>query len=219
MSIRFEACCLHAALCIVVSGCGGDAVSNLVAELGHDDAAVRRAAVRAAAERPIADERVVKALAKCVVDSDREVRYFSIEALGKLEAAGKLGLSALKSALQDAEPRVRLAAALAVARIDPQDRSFMPTIVSSMREGDGNTLREVGVMGPSATWAVPTLVELVSSPLPQVRVLAAHDLGRIGPGASSALPALQGAMQDSNPAVKRAAEEASKLIRQQKRSS
>jgi HEAT repeat protein len=71
---------------------------------------------------------------------------------------------------------------------------------------------EVGAMGPTAVWAVPTLVELLGNPLPQVRVLAANDLGHIGPGANSALPALRDAIQDSNPAVKRAAEEALKRI-------
>ena len=34
----------------------------------------------------------------------------------------------------------------------------MPVIFNSMREGDGNTLLEVGAMGASAAWAVPTLV-------------------------------------------------------------
>ncbi len=216
MSINLLVRRSYVALCVIVCGCGGDAASKLVAELGDSEAPVRRTAVRALAERSIADDRVVAALTKCVADSDAEVRYFSIEALGKTGSDAKSSLGALKLALQDAEPRVRLAAALAMARIDPQDRSFMPTLVSSMREGDGGTLREVGSLGPSAVWAVPTLCELVSHPLPQVRVLAEHDLGRIGPEASSALPALQAAMQDSNPAVKRAAEEASKQIHRQK---
>ncbi len=176
---------------------------------------LRRAAAHAVAEKPVSDERVVAALAKCVADEDAELRYFAIDALGKIGPAAKSSTPTLKIALQDADPRVRLRAALSMARIDPQERSFMPAVVNSMREGDGNTLLEIGTMGPSAAWAVPTLAELVSHPLPQVRVLAAHDLGRIGPEASGALPALQRAMQDSNPAVKRAAEEATKRIRPQ----
>jgi HEAT repeat protein len=156
------------------------------------------------------------ALAKCVTDNDVEVRYFAIDALGKIGPSAKPSMPVLKTAVQDAERRVCLKAALSMARIDPSERSFMPTVVRSMREGDGNTLLEVGALGPSAVWAVPTLAELLSHPLPQVRVLAAHDFGRIGPGGSSALPALQSAMQDSNPAVKHAAEEASKQIRPQK---
>jgi HEAT repeat protein len=211
MSIRYLAGSLHV-VCLLLCGCGGDRVSKLVAELSDTDASVRRTAVHAVAEQPVGDERVVTALAQCVAGNDAEVRYFATDALGRIGPAAKSSVPALKLALQDPEPRVRLRAALSMARINPQERSFMPTIVSSMREGDGKTLLEIGAMGPSAVWAVPALVELLGNPLPQVRVLAANDLGHIGPGASSALPALRGALQDANPAVKRAAEEASKRI-------
>lgn len=212
MPIRYLIAGLNFSLCLMLSGCGGDPIEKLVSELDSADAVVRRSAVHTILEKPVGDARVMAALAKCVADSDAEARYFAIDALGRIGPAAKPSIGELKKAMQDAEPRVRLRAALSIARIDAQEPSFLPVITNSMREGDGNTLLEIGAMGPSAVWAVPTLAELVSHPMLQVRVLALHDLGRIGPGASSALPALQNAMRDSNPAVKQAAEKAAKQI-------
>ena len=111
-----------------------------------------------------------------------------------------------KVALTDSENRVRVQAAFAIHRIDPQDQSFVPVLTSAMREGDGKTLLAVGELGVDAAWAVPTLIGLLSHESAKVRVLAANNLGRIGPAAASAKTALQAAARDSNAAVKRAAQ-------------
>ena len=192
----------------MVVGCGRDPVDKLVRQLSDADVAVRRAAVRSFDEKLGTDERVVEALTTCIADADAEVRYYSIETLEKCGSLTKSALSALKSALADSEKRVRVRAAFAIHRIDPQDQSFVPVLTSAMREGDGKTLLEVGELGADAAWAVPTLVGLLSHKSPKVRVLAANDLGRIGPAAASAKTALQAAAGDSNAAVKRAAQKA-----------
>jgi HEAT repeat protein len=116
------------------------------------------------------------------------------------------------TALADSEKEVRMRAAFALHRIDPNDRSFEPVLVSAMRKGDGKTLLEVGAMGADAAWAVPTLAGLLAHPSPQVRVLAANGLGRIGPAANSTRTALQGALNDPNAAVRRAAQSAMERI-------
>jgi HEAT repeat protein len=81
-----------------------------------------------------------------------------------------------------------------------------------MRAGDGRTLLAVSEMGSSGAWAVPTLVELLAHESPKVRALAARTLGRIGPAAGDAKPALQGAARDPSAAVQTAAKEALKRI-------
>src|SRR3954453_5417851 len=117
MSIRYLVVSLHAVVCLTLCGCGGDRVSKLVAELNDADVGVRRTAIHVAVEQPIGDERVVVALAHCVDDKDAEVRYFASDALGRIGPAAKSGIPALKLALQGSDPRVRLRAALSMARI------------------------------------------------------------------------------------------------------
>ena len=179
-----------------------DPVDELVAQLSDADVAVRRAAVRSFDETLGTDARAVEALAKCVADADAEVRYYSIEALGKCGPAARVSLPELRKALTDSENRVRVQAAFAIHRIDPQDQSFVPVLTSAMREGDGKTLLAVGELGADAAWAVPTLIGLLSHESAKVRVLAANNLGRIGPAAASAKTALQAAARDSNAAVR-----------------
>jgi HEAT repeat protein len=188
------------------AACGcGDPTDRLIAQLGDADTSARLAAARTLAENPITDERVLTALATSVSDSDAQVRFFAIKALAKCGPAARASVPALKSALTDSEKQNRIAAAFALLRIEPADRSFEPVLVSAMREGDGKTLLEVGQLGADAAWAVPTLIGLLTHQSPQVRVLAATDLGRIGPAARSAKGALQSALKDSNAAVKHAA--------------
>jgi HEAT repeat protein len=208
MSISVSRRLAQLGLYIVLSGCSRDPMSTLIAQLGDPDAGVRRAAARSLNELPSSDDRVIATLAKCAADTDAEVRYFSIAALGKNGLAARSSLPALKSDLEDPEKGVRLQAALAIHKIDPQDRSIMPVLTSAMREGDGKTLLEVGGMGADGAWAVPTLIGLLSHESAQVRVLAANDLGRIGPAAGSAKAALQASIGDPNAAVKRAAQTA-----------
>ena len=194
--------------CCLLVGCARDPVSDRIARLSDPDAAVRRTAARSLRGQPRPDERVIAALTKSAADTDAEVRYVSIDALGQYGANAKSSLPVLKSALADSEKRVRLEAALAIPKIDRNDASFPPILISAMREGDGRTLLAVGAMGADAAWAVPTLIGLLSHPTPQVRALAARTLGRIGPAASTAKSALETARGDSNAAVQNAAKDA-----------
>jgi HEAT repeat protein len=201
-------CFAWVCLFLLQGGCGRDPLGDLVSRLGDSDAAVRRAAAREFIAHPNVDDRVVAALTRCAADSDEEVRYLSVDALGKLGPAAKSSLPALKTALADPEKRVRTDAAMAMQKIDPEDRDFRPVLIAAMREGDGRTLLAVGAMGADAAWAVPTLIGLLSHQAPQVRALAAKTLGRIGPAASAAKAALEAASRDSNAAVQKAAKDA-----------
>ena len=211
MWIRVTAGLLAAGLLFVASGCG-DPTERIVSQLSDASATVRLAAARSLVDNPNPDERVLKGLSACVADSDAQVRFFAIQALAKCGASARTSVPALKSALADPEKQNRIAAAFALLRIDPSDRAFEPVLVSAMREGDGKTLLEVGQLGADGAWAVPTLVALLNHPTTQVRVLAATDLGRIGPTAASAKGALQAALKDPNAAVKHAAQAALERI-------
>jgi HEAT repeat protein len=205
MSIRVWLNLFLIALCLAPSGCGHDPVDAIVANLHDPNVEVRRAAAHALVERPVGDERVIAELTKDVSDRDSEVRYESIEALGKLGPAAKPRLPLIALRLQDKERNVRIRAAFSIHKIDPADRTFVPVLVDAMREGDGRTLLEVAALGADAAWAVPTLSGLLSHESPKVRILAARALGSIGPAAIAARPGLEAARGDSNVNVKAAA--------------
>jgi HEAT repeat protein len=196
------------AVFLVVAGCGRDHTSELISQLNDPQVPVRRSAVRALYGQSNVDERVIAALVKSANDSDSEVRALSIGALVKLNSDSRSNMPLLKSALADPEQRVRVEAAQALLRIDPQDNASRSVFIAAMRAADGRTLLAVGAMGAEASWAVPTLMGLLSHATPQTRALAARTLGRIGPPALAAKTALEAVSRDSNPAVQNAAKDA-----------
>lgn len=201
-------------LCIALSGCSHDSADAIVSRLHDPNVEVRRTATHSLVERPFNDSRVIEELAKNTADKNSELRYESVEALGKLGPAAKSTVPLLKLRLQDTEKNVRLRAAFSIQKIDPADPSFVPILAAAMREGDGRTLLEVGSLGPGAAWAVPTLSGLLTHESPKVRTLSARALGNIGPTASASKSALEAARNDPNTGVQKAATDA--LARVQK---
>ncbi|HEY2759597.1 MAG TPA: HEAT repeat domain-containing protein [Pirellulales bacterium] len=199
-------------LCGWAVGCGADPDGQSIAQLQSADVEARRAAARALAQNGHSENRVIVALTKAAADRDAEVKSLAIGALGRIGKSAASSLPALTANLQDPQPAVRLSAALAIQKIEPKSSAFVPVLIGAMRAGDGHVLLDVGAMGKDGAWAVPTLIELLAHPLPQVRALAAQTLGRIGPPAAAAKPALQRATHDSNPAVGQAAHRAIERI-------
>jgi HEAT repeat protein len=72
-------------------------------------------------------------------------------------------------------------------------------------------LRCLQEIGPGAA-AAPALADLLKSGSPTVRAEAARTLGRMGPQAKPALPALQGALRDPDRAVRAAADGSLRLL-------
>jgi HEAT repeat protein len=111
-------------------------------------------------------------------DGSDGARAVGAEMLGECGPAAQSAVPALVKRLKDEEGDVRVASALALLRIAPD------------REG-----------GP----ALATLVRELGNPDVLVRVLAAEALGRLGPRAAEAAPALRRATQDPEPEVRQAA--------------
>jgi HEAT repeat protein len=193
------------AFCSIFLGCGGDPIGELIAQLDHSDATIRRTAARTLPEQGSADARVVPALTKAVADLDPQVRFESVVALGKLSSASDTARQSLENALKDPDSKVRVRAAFALQKIAPDEQSFVPVIDAAMRSGEGRTILEVGTLGNEASWAVPTLIQLLSHESPQLRAVAAQTLGKVGKGDTKAKAALERASRDSNAAVRGAA--------------
>jgi len=99
-------------------------------------------------------------------------------------------LPSIKRALDDNELSVRIAAAFAVGRLDPDDKGHQRILIDAMRAGEGGIIVRVGQLGESAEWAVPTLIELLGDQRPGIRRITADALERIGPVAIAAKPTL-----------------------------
>jgi len=65
--------------------------------------------------------------------------------------------------------------------------------------------REMAVdsLGRMGTAALPSLIQLLRDPDPEMRVFAAKAISRIGPEAADAVPPLVAAMNDTNPEVRK----------------
>ena len=73
-------------------------------------------------------------------------------------------------ALADDERSVRVAAALAIVRIDPQHDAPAGVLGQAMRSGDGGVIVQVGNLEGAAQWALPILISLLESdPRPGIR--------------------------------------------------
>ena len=112
-----------------------------------------------------------------------------------------LSTSGLVAALQDAD--VRIPAMRALRAIGPLAVEAVPALRNQLQHTDPfvrmHALLTLDAVGPEA---IDVIIEGLSDPFPAVTGLAAHMLGRRGPQAVSALPALEQTLQSPNPRVR-----------------
>ncbi len=133
------------------------------------------------------------ALAKCMNSPSLFLRTVSAWAWAKLdphdEARQQKVLSLLAAALNSKEPRVRHAAVHGLIDLDSKAERIFPTIKLAIRAADKESLsyalEALESLGPPA---VPILIDALR--YQSVRPLAASILGRMGPVAKEATPAL-----------------------------
>ncbi len=169
-----------------ITGCGTDPLGRSIAELQSPDVQTRREAGRMLSQSASTEERVVMALANSASnDKDLEVRMLAIGGLSRIGKPAATGLPALKGILRDSDPHIQVQTALAIQKIEPDNRDSVPVLITAMHSGDGRVMLAVGALGKDGAWAVPTLIELLSHQTPQLRALAAQTLGRIGAPAAA----------------------------------
>lgn len=212
----------------ILRGIPGAEPVPLLARLAADSAVqVRRGAVF---DLVVRGRRSVPALVELAENDDWRVRA---NALGGLAALGDVvaGASAARKGLKDTNANVRRAAVVALgacagdeaiaeivaaARVDGTlVRSAAAETISKI--GTSNALAALGEMLESDNFfvrdqvsmalsrageeAVPHIVKALSSPMRDARCLAARSLGLIG--GHEAAVALQGALRDESPSVRR----------------
>jgi HEAT repeat protein len=183
-------------------GAVGDpqAVPSLVGALKDPCEDVRSSAAETLGALGPAAREAVPALVGLAGDKGR-VGDFAIFALTRI---GPVAFPRLTGLLEEKNPRLRLAAAAALAG---GGREAVPLLTRALKDDDpGVRRRAAGSLGDlgrrgkdetvSAREAVPALIELLKDEVETVRQAAAATLGRLGPGARPALAALTGIYRD-----------------------
>jgi len=197
------------------------AVPALTEALGNADASVRIAA--AAALWKIGN-RSQTALAILTESVHGPRGNEAAQGLGEIGPAAREAIPVLTAALKTQDGTtlapwaervdVRIVAAFALWRVDPQTKLAVPALVDALKNPDFKlrlqTVQALTTMGPAAREAVPALIAGVGDSV--VRIDAIRALGAIGPEAKAALPVLKGALRNQRAPVRRAALDAIKQI-------
>jgi HEAT repeat protein len=146
-----------------------------------------------------------------------EVREAAASALGSLDLEVDIIRPHLAKAMQDRESKVRRAAMRAVQRLGPQGAVFVPDLIVLARNketamGAERLLRRFERRGPDLR-SLPELVKLLEHDQETVRLLASKFLGLAGRNAHGAIPALERLREDPSMQVRKQAEAACELIK------
>jgi HEAT repeat protein len=177
----------------------------------------REAAVRVLAQLGPDAAPAVGVLVEALADKSRRTRLAAVRALGQIGPPARSALTGLARALAEVDP-ARKAATEALARVDLNWASS-PELAEAIA-GLAADLRRTGDFGQGAADAlvaigpasVPALIRSLGSEDRIEREAAANTLGRLGPAARDAIPALQGTLQDQHGWVRDAAARALRAI-------
>ena len=130
----------------------------------------------------------------------------------KADELASVPVGALANLLDD--PEVRIPAMRALRTMGPAAVRALPKIEAQLRHEDSFVrMHALLTLDGIGSEAIDAMASSVTDSMPGVAALAAHALGRKGPGAASALPALEQALQSTNPRVRNQAIAAMRAIR------
>jgi len=128
-------------------------------------------------------------------------------------------LGAWIAMLESHDPAARTAAVQALRQIGPQARQAIPALIQTIRETRNRDRKLLlacnGALLAMGQEIVPSMIALLRDDDWEMRRGSAWILGRLGPDAREAVPALTRAIQDPHPAVRRKAAESLKKIQGQ----
>ena|GEM_PF-1884943 len=180
---------------------GAEAVAPLRAAIAQVDPRTRPPIVAALA---LAGPAGVEALVQLSGDGEANVRRQAVQTLGTISQAenAEARNTALRKALGDQDPAVRLEAAVSLATLGAGVDSAVaaPVLEAAKNRTDPGHARGVaalGRLGPAAAPAIPALI-LTLREEGTARLPAIEALGRIGPPAREALPKLEALLRHSD---------------------
>ncbi|HYV34424.1 MAG TPA: HEAT repeat domain-containing protein [Gemmataceae bacterium] len=143
-------------------------------------------------------------------DSNKFIRWAAARTLGKIGPdyhADKTvpALAALMNPQEDSD--VREVTASALRKFGAAAKPALPQLIKLLNIGEAEAQEAIikaitAIGGPETTPAIPALIKSLDSRNVNVRKLAAEALGRMGPLAVSAIPALTDHLQDEDATVR-----------------
>jgi len=191
-----------------------EAVRVLAEALADPEPDVRELAAAGLAEFGPDAQIALPELIKAVQDENPVVRRRAVRAIGFIgPAAADDSLASLIAATEDDDEGVALQAAATIGELGPAAAPAIPALMSAIWTGD---VRRRAIAGVSLTRigeaAVPSLIQSLSHPAAEIRAKAAHLLGRLGPAAAEARPALRALLNDRDDSARAQAAEALKSL-------
>jgi HEAT repeat protein len=143
-------------------------------------------------------------------DKDRGVRVQAAIALGKIGPRARNAVPALFEALKD--PQIYEASMEALEIIGLDSKEAIPALIEALKCKDLRTFAAERLLN-IGTDAVPELIKALEGDYGPVREYAAWILGKMGPDAEEAIPALTRALWDKDKRVRGTAQKALQEIK------
>ena len=167
----------------------GKPLSHWQSKLKDKDGKVRVTAAEALGQTGLAARAAIPSLIELLSDKEWKVRHAAAEVLEKMGPEAKAAIPALTELLRDEKRIVRVAAAEALAKMGPEPKSTAISIlIELLRDKTG----EVPRPRVFSTHGFPEEQRLEWN----ARVRAAGALGKMGPEAKRAIPALTELLRD-----------------------
>jgi HEAT repeat protein len=188
-----------------LEGIGGRALPALVRAMKDENPNVRLAAVRIIGNLGPPAGQAVPALIAALQDPGRGVSTEAAIALGKVGPRAKEAVPDLFEALKN--PQMYEVSMKALEQIGFDSKEAIPALIEALKHEDLRTYAVDRLLniGPDA---VPELIKALEGDYGQVREYAAYILGKMGPDARAAIPALTDALWDKDKRVRGTAQKA-----------
>ena len=177
-------------------------IPRAIAALGAAEVQERVDALNDLASLGSAGMPALTEMRKLLDDPDPLVRLYAAAAVARIDSADPRAIPLIVAALSDPSAGTRRLAAQCVARLGPPAKSGLTPLLKLVTGPDPDenvraaAVDAIGRLRGDALPALGELVKLLDDP--KLRLTAAESLGRIGPGASAALPKLAAALGDDD---------------------
>jgi HEAT repeat protein len=158
----------------------------------------------------------VPALLPLLVNTNFMVRRWAVYALNYVGPQARPAIPAVIKLLQDTNVQVRTIAVSAISAIDWNSRESGEALLAATQDAESDVktaaLAALATRPDVVIRRMPDFIEMLDSPLSQMRANAAYALGQAGEHATNALPDLRKLLNDPDPSVRQKADGAIKTI-------